>query len=996
MSWGSYVLAEADVLAARDLVSVETAACLDALAVFVPGECVETDVVLAYWTGHLGLSRAAAERGHHELSLLSVISRQDEAAGVVAAAVRPAVLRYSPAALRHADEALLAAAHDGITPSGDLGEVGTPWWQLPPGSRYLYRWLCRHLRRSGRVSEAAALSREARWIHRVIAATEVGSAVGDLRHGTAADRRLAAALARSASRLEAARAHDERVLRDHPGSPAEALRDALLDLIARAQGTPPAAGTGPTPVRLSTRWSTMPQPGKALSASYALDDRPGALAFSPDGTRLAVQTTGRLSVWDLPTGRREVVSGSGPVFAPDWSWVAVRDTGGSAAVHGLGADRFTCTTGDQSVYDLAAAADGTWLATAARSGTVRIRNSHDGRLRCELADAGLHVGGGAAPDGSWLLVTRPGGGTVWDPATGRLLGTLVHERHDATFAELVARDSSWVVTCDRSGDVVLWDARTVQRRALLARDLPWPHWRIGAPDSSWLLMAGEDGVPRVWCSADGALTATLRAHRDRLTGCEVSPDGSWLATAGGDGLVRVWDTGDWRVRTVLEPRGNGAAACLVAADGSWLATRRDDHVQLWDSRDGSLRAEVDCGDRIDRWAVTADGSLLATAHEGTVRVWDTALPDPSTPDDDPDGEPGHVLAPCGPWIAVHGAAGVRVRDEASGRLLWRCSDVGDPPTWAAASDGSWLAAVDGDGMLRVRHPRTGAVLANLPTGGSRVRCCAHAAGRLAATGDDGRVRCWRTDTWQECADWDGGLGPLTACLIAPDGSWLAAGGTDCARIWDFDGELRAQLDGAVLDGAIVAASGRWIGAVDGGMVQFWDTNEGFRLDRGGWHGVLHRCVASPDEAWVGLVGLHANQYGFTADALPIRPYVEEGEFGLFTERAVELATGDVAPSPDGRWAATTDGAGPIRVWDVATWRPVAAAWADGRVRRCGWLADGTGLWVVGPRGVQVFDLAQATSGRRRSVSSPDTVEGGGSTPAGPFDGRRAWGRQRSP
>ncbi|MEV0459187.1 WD40 repeat domain-containing protein [Catellatospora methionotrophica] len=914
-----------------------------------------------FWRRHLHLSPTEARDTYADLVGLGLISRADDGSAAVAVAVRPTVLRVARESLRRAEEALPAVVRHEFLPAHELDGTESPWWRLASTSRYLHRNLPRHLRLAGHDARATALSRDFRWVHRVAALADVDAAVGELRQGGDSDRQLADALARAASRIEAARTDDERTRRVHPGSPAEALRHALLDVFARTLGTP-SAGTATT--RLATRWSTMPQPGIVLAGTFAADTRPGELRFSPDGSLLASLATGQLRVWEPVTGRvRAETAGSDPVFAPDWSWVATRDTDG-AAVQGLRADRFTHRIDDPSVYDLAAAQDGTWLATVSRPGTVRLWNTRDGGLRWERREAGLHLGPGVAPDGSWLLVTRPGGGTLWDPSTGTMLGTLAHDNRDAAFAELVAPDSSWLVTCDRSGDLILWDARTARRRALLTRDLPWPRWRVGAPDSSWLLVTGEEGPPRVWRAADGTLAATLDAHGGRLTGCQVAPDGTWLATSGTDGLVRVWDTQDWTVAAVLESRGTGFAACLTSPEGSWLATRRRHApVQLWDPRTWSVHAELDCVDLVDQWAAAPDGSLLATGHDGAVRVWRTAQAATVT-HDEPPAEPHDLLAPNAPWLATHGAGSLRVYDASTGGVLWASGDVGDSPVWAAPADGSWLAAVGADGSLRVCDPFTGAVLCRLSTGGGAVNGCAAAGNRLVAVSADGRLRCWDTGTWQLCADWDGGLGPLDGCLIAPDGAWLAAGGGGTVRVWDVDGRPRAQIEQATLRGAIVAPSGRWIGTVDHGRVSLWDTSEGNRLAEGGWHGSLHRCAVSPDETWVGLVGLHANQYGFSADALPVGAFTDEDGFGLLVDCPIELAVDDISPSPDGRRAATAGGSGPVRVWDAATWQPVAAAWPDGRVHRCGWLGDGTALWTMGKRGLQIFDLVAQADGRQ--------------------------------
>ena len=108
---------------------------------------------------------------------------------------------------------------------------------------------------------------------------------------------------------------------------------------------------------------------------------------------------------------------------------------------------------------------------------------------------------------------------------------------------------------------------------------------------------------------------------------------------------------------------------------------------------------------------------------------------------------------------------------------------------AIAPDGSWLAAGDRAGSVRIWDPASGEQRAVLtgPRVGNAVIALAIApdGGWLASGGVDGSVRIWDPASGEQRAVLTGHTGGVTAVAIAPDGGWLASGGVDgSVRIWD--------------------------------------------------------------------------------------------------------------------------------------------------------------------------------------------------------------------
>ena len=402
-----------------------------------------------------------------------------------------------------------------------------------------------------------------------------------------------------------------------------------------------------------------------------------AVAFSPDGTRLAsgsTDTTVRL--WNT-TGDRD--------------WVTLQKHTGPTNV-------------------LAFSPDGKMLASGSTDKTVQLWDTTTGK---PLATLTGHLNGITAlafsPDGR-TLVSGSADGTIrfWQTATGTPVDTLItghtHTIKAATFFE----DSSTLVSAAFNGEITFWDVETSQRSTV--QNIGHRDWYSAvafSPDGTKLVSEAADGtwvfgafggfsttkpdnLIRLTDVSTGGELATLQRGAGKLifspddrtktvatttangirlwnteTGDELviplyelslgfhenmptilavafSPDGRWLVSGTTEGDIRMWDVATGEALTVFaeptEQKNLGHISALAfSPDRALLAAGTPSQLHLWDVRTGHKIFSVSTVHKRG-WGIhhdyprplvfSPDGTIFLSGHSsGTIQLWDVKTGD---------------------------------------------------------------------------------------------------------------------------------------------------------------------------------------------------------------------------------------------------------------------------------------------------------------------------------------------------------------------------------
>jgi WD40 repeat protein/DNA-binding SARP family transcriptional activator/tRNA A-37 threonylcarbamoyl transferase component Bud32 len=392
--------------------------------------------------------------------------------------------------------------------------------------------------------------------------------------------------------------------------------EELLTVAFSADGRWLAAGSYDGVVRL-LRVNDRGPIGRAqkVPAPFRTTYPANGLAFSPDGTRLAVATSeGTTRIWDLAPQRSR--------------------------------ERLLLATHGRGRWDLALSPDGRRLATVGPEG-IGIWNLETGRRRVtypasnqppllpekssRVVDGRLHdhasfpdkVHLAFSPDGARLTAAGFSGDSVLvlDATTGRRISALPRGQSAADLA--VSPDGTRLATAGQDGTVRLWDSHTgTQLGAMPQSGSPLVGVAF-SPDGRRLATSDAWGTVRLWDGHTGAQPVTLPQSDSDIGGVAFSLDGRRLVGGHASGTVMVWDVATGEQQITLVGHAGRILDVAFSPDGTRLATSgQDGTMRLWDSHTGTQLATVtQAGAPVYGVAFSPDGRLLASlAEDGTVRI----------------------------------------------------------------------------------------------------------------------------------------------------------------------------------------------------------------------------------------------------------------------------------------------------------------------------------------------------------------------------------------
>ena len=362
------------------------------------------------------------------------------------------------------------------------------------------------------------------------------------------------------------------------------------------------------------------------------------MAYSPDGTRIAVATPIGIWIYDSQTGQEvDILQGhtrkiTGIAYAPDGRTL-VSSSGSGDDVLILADDTLIlwdtvsgtpeATLPGSGAYSIAFSSDGKTIATGG-SEYVQLWDAVSGEPTVSFQTESNDIIKNLAfsPDGKTIATASTADIRLWDVATARHKVTL--QGHTNSVLSLsFSPDGSTLASGSRDYKIRLWDTTTFVHKATLGGpQRPYAPQSIAfSPDGKTIAQGGyRDAF--LWDVPSGEVRRTLTGHASWIKALAFSPDGKTIAT--GSGEIRLWDVVSGEHKTTFGDHMGPVTSVAFSPDGSTLAGSEANRIHLRDGKSGAHKILIrgHTGD-VTSIAFSPDGSTLASSsRDATVRVWD--------------------------------------------------------------------------------------------------------------------------------------------------------------------------------------------------------------------------------------------------------------------------------------------------------------------------------------------------------------------------------------
>ncbi len=378
-----------------------------------------------------------------------------------------------------------------------------------------------------------------------------------------------------------------------------------------------------------------------LVSSFKIKSDSNAIAFSPDGTLLAINLGySGISLWDVQADAEQALlqgnlqRDGALVFSPDGQLIAGSTSDYAVHLWKIADASDTALVGHtRYVYDFAFSPDGTVLASASYDETVRLWNVADGSELAVLAGTDEQPVAEAyavafSSDGSLLASGHADGGlALWDVA-GKTLKTLIDSQTGDVLDIAFSPDGTQLVTASAQPAVQLWDAASGAEIAAAVGHTAYMSTVSFSPDSATLALTDWNKNIWLWDTASmkqlnfvTPINGVSSSGTENITNATFSPDGKLVAVTDGFDVILF----DVATRAEVRKLGDcvGTAESFVfSPDSLLLALAASEGMCLFSVETGDLLSSFATSDWLNTVAFSPDQTLIgAASKDQTVHVY---------------------------------------------------------------------------------------------------------------------------------------------------------------------------------------------------------------------------------------------------------------------------------------------------------------------------------------------------------------------------------------